>query len=405
VLALLALIGFGVYLTGPSLWAEYQYRQAEQDIKHRRFPRALERLDWCLWAWPRSSEPCLLAARTARRARDYEQARRLLVDYTRRGGPSEAVELEQMLFRAQRGEQSEEDEKDLHAILLENDPNLPYVLEALAQGYIRTFRWAQALHCLDQLLEKWPEDAEVYVWRGSIYENLHSFKAEEDYRKALDLDPGNDLARLRLAGLLILGQQFEEAARHLEQVRQNRPDDPDLLLNLARCRLAYDRLTEAAQLLDQLLTRQPRDPAALSERGKVALKQGHPAEAERWLREAMTLAPWERTGAYQFELCLRQLGKNEEADQWVDRLRRLQRDEERLSELLSQTIKEPGNLALRCEAAQLLLGHGQEMEGVTWLQSVLREDPHNRQAATALADYFQAKSDTARAEFYRKLVP
>jgi Flp pilus assembly protein TadD len=398
----LPVLGLGVYIAAWQLWAEYHFRAAQKDLERRELSSAQGHLAHCLEVWPNGLGTNLLAARTARRARDYDTAEHLLNTYRKLGGHPEMLHLEYALARAQRGELAGLEDY-LWGFVHENHEDTPLVLEALAQGYIHAGRWSEALNSLNDLVERWPAVADVYVWRGWVYDSLHSnVQARDDYRKAVELKPEYDDARLRLAETLILDSEFPAAARHLEEIRQRRPDDPVMLLGLARCRIELNQREEAVAHLSRLLALHPLDAAALTQRGRVAVLQGRFDEAENWLGKAVAIAPWERDTNYQLQLCLDQLGKKREALEVRHRLRQLEEQQKRLEELERQIVKEPANRALRYEAAMILLKYGQERAGVRRLQSLLQEDPHNAGAHAALADYFQRKGDTARSEFHRR---
>jgi tetratricopeptide (TPR) repeat protein len=291
----------------------------------------------------------------------------------------------------------------LLALIAESPDEAPFALEALAQGYMQSFRWADAITTLDRLLDVWPQRADLYVWRGWVQEKLLRIDhATKDYRKAVELSPNTDEARLRLGEALVATSNFEEAADHLEQVRQRRPDDSAVLLGLSRCRTELLQLDEAGQLLDRLLALKPRAAAALTQRGKWEMKRGRLDKAEDWLRQSLALAPAERETNYQLALCLRQRGKAAEADACLARLKQIERDQDRLAELYGEMVKKPRDLALRREAGVILLNNGQADEGIRVLQSVLDEDAGNGPAHAALADYYQRTGNRALAERHRR---
>ncbi len=401
-LVLLAPTGLGAYLAGVHLWAEYQLRAARRDLERRDFAGARQRLAFFRKVRPANADGCLLAAQAARRARDYPEAERLRGAYLDLGGAPEAAYLEADLARAQRGELAGR-EGHLWSLVEGGRPEAPLILEALAQGYMASFRWGQAQGCLRRLLELRPADADALVWRGWVTENLQQLPAaREDYRRALELSPGHDEARLRLAEALLQLGEPAEAVEHLERLRPGRPDDPAVLLALARGRRALGQPREAGELLDRLLQLRPDDPQALAERGRLALEQGQAEEAEGWLRKSLALAPFERETNYRLALCLRQRGKTKEADECLDRLRRVEKDRERLAELFREMAARPRDRALRREAGTLLLNNGQAQEGLRLLRTVLEEDAADRPTHAALADYYQRVGNRGLAELHRR---
>jgi Flp pilus assembly protein TadD len=120
-------------------------------------------------------------------------------------------------------------------------------------------------------------------------------------------------------------------------------------------------------------------------------------EAERWLRKALAFAPFERDTNYQLALCLERAGKSDEAKEFQEKVKLIEADQERLNQLFDAMLKNPRDLAPRCEAGKLLLANGQEQQGLRLLQSVLEENPSHEPAHKTLAKYYEAKGDGLRA--------
>ena len=130
---LVGLTGFGAYGAARHLWAEYHFRAAQKELERHALPAAKSHLAECLAIWPDSTETNLLAARTARRLRDYDEADQLLSIYRKQGGEPEIVRLEHALALAQRGQLAGQ-ESYLWVFVNEGDPDAALVLEALDQG-------------------------------------------------------------------------------------------------------------------------------------------------------------------------------------------------------------------------------------------------------------------------------
>src|SRR5439155_2694068 len=102
-LCLLAIATFGACLLGRHLWAGYHWRAAQTALAHDNFVQAQVHLKRCLEV-RHDSETEFLAARTARRAGDYDEAVQRLGECERLQGRTPAVVLEQLLLRSQRGD-------------------------------------------------------------------------------------------------------------------------------------------------------------------------------------------------------------------------------------------------------------------------------------------------------------
>src|SRR5205807_219588 len=171
--------------------------------------------------------------------------------------------------------------------------------------------------------------------RGEVWERLlHPEDALADYRRALELSPQRDDERLHVAEILITIRQPEEAVRHLALLSERRPEDVKVLVNLARCHRLQGQSDEARRILDQVLARTPQDAVALTERGRLELDNNRPSAAEPWLRKAVTLVPYEKEVVYALYECLRQTGRDAEAEKYHQQLDKIQAEMDRLDVVL-----------------------------------------------------------------------
>src|SRR5438876_221188 len=81
ILAVVAGIGLGGRAIGRYVRAEYSYRAALEALERKDFVAAQGYLTRCLEARPGSADARFLAARTARRALDYEEAERQIREF------------------------------------------------------------------------------------------------------------------------------------------------------------------------------------------------------------------------------------------------------------------------------------------------------------------------------------
>jgi tetratricopeptide (TPR) repeat protein len=395
-LAAAAAWGWGAWAAARSLGA------AQAALERRDFAAARAHLADCLRRRPDDPALHLLAARAARRAGLYAEAEAHLDRCQRLGGVTDDTRLEWDLLHVQQGELGAA-ERRLRETITPEHPQARLVLEALAQGYLKAERLADALEALALWLGRWPNDPQALAWRGWAAEHLGDARdAAGDYRRALESDPDHFEARLGLARVLLRGHEAREAAGHFERLLQARPDEPEVLLGLAGCKAELDDRAGAALLLDRLLAGHPHDARALAERGKLALAAGESERAERWLREAVARAPDDREALYRLVQCLRREGKAEVADRLDRELAGLTKDLRRLDEIIRAVFKKPQDAELRCEAGRIALRRGREAEGLRWLDGALRLDPRHRGAHEALAEYFEGKGQAEEAARHRR---
>jgi tetratricopeptide (TPR) repeat protein len=401
-LLLLAVIGVAGYFAWLGLWAGSHFRAAEKALESNDFSKARAHLLLCLEAWPRTPEVHFLLARTARRAGDFEEAKRRLALCEEYGGIPENIELERLLQRAQRGEFAGI-ESVLGTYVRAGHPEKAVILEAMASGYMQTFRLPQALEALDLWLEQEPNNPQAHVWRGQALEHLRRYtESRESFRRAVELDPKLDDARLALAESLLQGSSPQEALPHFSQLHERRPGSLEVALGLADCQATLGQRDEARRLLEKCVLDFPASADAWVQLGKLELDAENPAKAEPMLRAGHNRDPYHREGTYQLIQCLRQLKKNDEIPPLKARLDEIEQMRKQLTELTKSMLKTPRNASLRCAAGEIFLKAGNEKEALRWMQSALQEDPTHPQTHAALAKYFRDRGNERLAAYHEK---
>ena len=324
----------------------------------------------------------LLAARAARRLREYFEAFEHLRLCRESGGDAEAVEVEASLIAVARGE---EPSPALRGRAEADDELALVALEVLIQHDLDTYRLYSALHGLNRYLRRRPDDLHALLSRAFVWERfLYFADAAGDYRRAVEAHPGSERARLKLAQTLLIAGTPAEALEHYQWLAARHPERPEVKLGLARCHRLLGRPEEAARLLDDL-TAGETHAEALWERGQLELDGGRPEQAEPWLRKATRANPHDRRLAYSLHRCLLALGRTEEAEQAAARVAALDADLRRLDEVRQAVMERPQDAALRREGGLLFLRNGERQEGIRWLQQAVRLDPGSREAREALA--------------------
>ena len=146
-------------------------------------------------------------------------------------------------------------------------------LDALVQEGLRLSGglhpdFAAAVENLTQVLRSRPNDADAYLYRGSIYYRWgRAEEARQDLQQALALRPENNLAAHQL--LAIVAQQLgknEEAAQHLALAQAANPDTVEAVTTQA---IALNN-RQGLELLTKAIEEQPFDPLLYRYRGQLA---------------------------------------------------------------------------------------------------------------------------------------
>jgi tetratricopeptide (TPR) repeat protein len=410
----LALLGLLAHRSFSYLEAQYlepgrHYRRALSALERRDFEEARQHLARCLEACPRDSRYEFLAARAARRSGNLEEAEAHLfacqrLEETFGATPAGDTKLEWALLQVQRG-QLVDLEPYLRARLREDHPDSLLIWEALSWELMWTGRYGEALDCLNQWLQRRPEDYEALVRRAWVAEHLLDFAgALADYAKALAQDPRQDHVRLHVAEILVERNRAAEALSDLEQLRARQPNNMAVALCWARALRQVNRVEESMSVLDNLLASHPGDAQAMSERGLVALAMNRPTEAERLLRLAADHDPSNRQVNYNLYQCLERLNKKEEARRLAAELAQTDEQVKRLDQLIRGVMKKPYDPVLRYRVGLIFLQNNFTADGLRWLDTALKVDPQHRPTHEALARYYERAGDQSQAEYHRQFL-
>jgi tetratricopeptide (TPR) repeat protein len=404
VAALLLLIGACIWLAVLHLWGDYHRRAARAALERYHTTEAVPHLRAWLKVWPHDPEALFLAARAARRMREFDRADSYL-DHCQqfRGMDDEDLVLERAFVRAERGE-LDKVRKLCEALMHQDHPATPLVQEALARGYLRMERPRDAEWVLEKWLQRQPENPQAIFLHGQMHELNSRFRdAITDYRHVLTVDAEIDEARLRLCAILVEQGPAEEALPHLEYLSRSCPENLMVQVYLARGHDQLGRPDEADKVLEIVLTRQADFAPALAERGKLARRAGRFAEAEKWLRQVVALQPRDLQSHYQLFLCLAGNGNSEEAQKMQARLKQLEDDFQRAQDISRMKLRQkPHDPNLYYELGVIALRMGARESGLRWLQHALKEDPDHEPTHKALMEHYLGAGDFGLAAKHRR---
>lgn len=396
-------LGLAVYAGWQHAWGRQHLQAGTEALVRRDFATGREHLLLALTVWPRDPTIQARLAQAARRAGDRETAAYHRELGQRLGGACAELDLETVLARVQDGDLAGAD-ATLRQRFEEGDPQSVLILEALTQGYLKTFHLHGAAYCAERLLALQPDHVPALLWHAQVMERLTRFpEAVADYERAIELEPANELARLSLGELSLHLNKPETALEQFEVLHRTQPENPGVQLGRASCLRRMGQRGEAQAILDRLVRDFPAEPLITSERGRLALEAGETKLAEPWLRKAAAQLPYDLPTNYALYQCLERNGQTSEARQLQSRLQQLEKDMTRLMELSQRILKHPRSAADRCEAGVLCLRLGLVEAGLHWLAGALQEDPSFPAAHDALANYHEKAGHMAEAQRHRQL--
>lgn len=392
----------GLFAARGELAARLDARAARAAVAAGRPEEALARIGRWRRARPGSAEAAFLEGealaqleRVPEALAAFERARRL-------GYPESEMERSVGILLARVGRRDAAEPMLRRARERRDGPD-PRLDEALARVYLETYRLGLALEALRRWAEAEPADPKPYLWKAEVDTRLGSAAGHliDDYREALRRDPDLDEARLSLAHALRGDGQYEAAAAEFDRYLGRHPDDPYALAGAGLVAMARGRDAEAIARLDRALELDPENGPALDGRAALALRRGEFAAALPLLERARALDPDDPEVRYRLGMALDRLGRPDEARAEREAATRIRRELDEMDAIRKELVKSPRDPDLQYRAARWLLDHGHPEEALTWALRAVDAPGGHRPSARLLADYYDARGDAGRANFYR----
>jgi tetratricopeptide (TPR) repeat protein len=133
-----------------------------------------------------------------------------------------------------------------------------------------------------------------YFQLGTAYQGLageYLAKAEEAYRRAIDLFPEYEDARKNLAIVFTDQKRYPEAIEQCRAILEQNPESVSAHTNLGTAYYEEGRLDLALQEYQSVLELEPENVAAMASIGAILAQQGHVEEGIEMLRKALKIDP------------------------------------------------------------------------------------------------------------------
>lgn len=407
-IAVAAILGL-VVLTVAGLWwwehsrAAGAMRDAEDALRRHDLAAAAGHLDRYVSLRPTDPAGWFLAARTARRRGQFAEAERFLERCREANGSGDAIAFERDLALVQQGRLGEIDLR-LRATIDPDHPDVAFVLEALARGYMEAGRQADAREACNLWKTLDPSHPSPWHFLGIISERMAQWdQAAELHAEAIRLNPEDRGPRIGAARVFLRKRQPGEAETHYKWVLARHPDDDEALAGLAECLIDEGRASEALPVLDRVLGRDPNAAGLLYLRGKASSVLGDAIAAEVWLRRALAQQPGDAETMHLLVESLRAQRKDDEADKFAIRLEQLQIDLKRLAELVREIGTKLDDSGPSHEAGVIALRVGRTKDGLNLLHDALRRRGDHRRTHAVLAEHYRGAGRQDLAEHHRRL--
>lgn len=191
---------------------------------------------------------------------------------------------------------------------------------------------------------------------------------------------GRTIASLRDSAAALRLHNLSEAVRAARAAESVAPDHPEVMRRLALALCAGGPSSEAIALMQRASAQAPNDAVLANALGLVLHANARDAEAAAVLRRAHELAPQSADIACNLAQLLAALGRGDEA----------------ISVLEQATVATPEHRASRTALAELLLRRRSRIaDAIAHLRHILRADPGDAWAWSALAEIEQTRFDAA----------
>ena len=252
--------------------------------------------------------------------------------------------------------------------LLRNHPDHVEAHRWLGATYFDLGDLTQAEFHLKELGRLAPTDYSPHRLLGVIHKDFEQYKeAIADFRQALECDPPPAVVgeiRLDLAKSLIQQNLYEDALQTLEIQWPSNRVEPHVLS--VECHWAMNRREEAKRELNIARQLAADDPQVLWITVRIALDEERTADALQLLQQLVEAEPTNHQALYEISLAYRRLGKEAEAQEFLERRNVARALFERLVELNKQAIKEPLNADVRFELAIVCDQLGKKELAAVW---------------------------------------
>lgn len=408
---LVVLVLAGLFVAWFLLWdygyREWQLNRAKHELAQLEISRARNRLSELVVKYPEHPDVRFWLGRAERRdgmpadaMADFEEARKLDADETQ-------IQIQVRLMDAQAGRVVDTESFVKEFSSLDDDLISEEVYEALAQGFMFTGRYRDALACLSYWIEWRSQHVRPRLYRAEVLIRVDKWeKAIEEYETILEFAPESEEARRAYARTLLNYRDAHESLEEYRKLLNQHPEDPELLLGLSK---SLEKLGEhdlAQQNYQLLMTMELNDETRLETclgLGKSLLFAQQPQGAREFLMQALDIDPFNREVHMQLAAVYAELHEQDKAVVHRERAEELNQAQVRLKELIELLTKSPQEADLRYEAGSLLEQLGQQDQAIAWWNAATVIAPNHAPTHRRLEKHYRQQGDESRAEMHRQL--
>lgn len=400
-IAILSLGSLTLAYFGNDWRIERQLNIARSALKSRDPDRALAALEAATQVSPNHGEVYLLMARAYRRQGRLSEVRRSLQTAQQLGITKGRIQREEWLAMAQTGQMTSAG-PHLAELLFDPGDDGPEICEAYANGYLLSYRFAEAFAVVDAWQKDFPQDPQPHMFRGLVSDKDSAWTAAADhFQKAFDLAPNRIDIRLRLANALLALRRTPEAASHFQELLKRNPHSREAQTGWGRTLVEQGQTDQARDVFSDLLKTHADDFDTILALGQLELSVNNLDRALTLLQQATKLNPDDYEARNSIAGALQRAGRAAEARSHFEFVVKAQESNLRIQTLKDRVTANSNDLEARYELTELLRNNGSQTDRVAWLRSIIEIDPKHQRAQAALAEHYEQTGDSELAVTHR----
>ncbi len=260
------------------------------------------------------------------------------------------------------------------------DPNFADALLGQALLALSDEKVDVAAALVDRAIASSPRNVDAWLMRGDI-DRMQKRDSAGAYRKVLELDPKNVLARENLVSMLISEGNDKEARTLIDELHKLAPNSAIALYSEGVIEVRRKNYTAAREWAERALKYAPRHVPSLLLAGTAEIALGHHKRAVPYLMSVVDRVPESLYPRKLLLIALLETGQTLNAREIVS----------------SSLFRAPDDVDLLVQAGEVELQAGDLPSARAYFQRAMNLDPKSASAHTGLAASRLAKGETDRA--------
>ena len=392
------LFGLRWFLVDETLW------RADVALEHRKTGKALTWLKWHRFLDSDHPRGHFLMGRALRRMGEYEESLKHLQKALDLHYSAEELRREQNLLWIETGKEDQVGD-GWSTLFLNAGSDGPEISKGYVRMSLKKLAIANSVAVLDAWKKDFPDDAEPYVMYGQLHECFMNWRqAAEMYEEALQRSPMHSDALIGLGRVRMELKNYKEAEEVLQIAHSIGAGNKKLPYLLAECVLNLGRTEKAKTILDEQLQQGGNAGFIHKLLGSIALDNSDIPQALSHLEQAVKLRPSDAELRVDYAKALKLSGRNEEAKTENDFVKESNIPLIKLAKLTPKLIRDPNNVELRYEIAEITWKYKSRTDGAKWFRSLLQIDPGHLKTHQALVKHHEWTREEDKAAVHRKFL-